>query len=97
MATATANFAREVDRELLEGWVNLSGDEFEGWATNVCGWEVDAKKVVIPLNSQNEAKPVVSRENVKFDRKLSCMPGLKIANWGLEFSRVVKRAYEQPV
>lgn len=67
---ATAQAAREMDRKVLEGWINLEGDDFEAFVRNVCQWTIeDGDKVVIPVNNDNEAKTTVTRENVKFDRK----------------------------
>ncbi|KAF8444298.1 armadillo-type protein [Terfezia claveryi] len=81
IAMATAQAAREVDRKVLEGWINMEGEDFEGFVREVCQWTIgDGDKVIIPVNNDNEAKTTVTRENVKFD----------------QFSRLVKRAYEQP-
>ncbi|KAF3934261.1 hypothetical protein ABW19_dt0200582 [Dactylella cylindrospora] len=80
VAGVTAASMREVSRELFEGWVNLSDDKFETFVTETLGWAIDGDAVVIPLNKDNEAKPTVTRETVKFD----------------QFSRVIRRAYEQP-
>ena len=76
IAMATAQAAREVDRKVLEGWINMEGEEFEGFVREVCQWTIeDGDRVVIPVNNDNEAKTTVTRENVKFDRKL--LLGLK--------------------
>ncbi|KAF8465946.1 armadillo-type protein [Kalaharituber pfeilii] len=81
IAMATAQAAREIDRKVLEGWINLEGEDFEAFVRNVCQWTIDEDGIVhIPVNNDNEAKTTVTRENVKFD----------------QFSRLVKRAYEQP-
>ena len=56
-------------RNILEGWLNASGSEFEHFVGTVCGWNVEGSKVKIPLNKENEAKGTVVTENVKFDRK----------------------------
>ena len=66
---ATAQAAREIDRKVLEGWINLEGEEFEAFVRNVCQWSIEDVKVLIPVNNDNEAKTTVTRENVKFDRK----------------------------
>ncbi|GAB7351336.1 hypothetical protein MBLNU459_g2026t1 [Dothideomycetes sp. NU459] len=50
------------------------------FVTEVCGWTIEGSTVNIPLNKENEARGTVVRENVKFD----------------QFSRMIKRAYEQP-
>jgi len=81
IAMATAQAAREVDRKVLEGWINLEGEDFEAFVRNVCQWSIEnGDTVVIPVNNDNEAKTTVTRETVKFD----------------QFSRLIKRAYEQP-
>lgn len=72
IAMATAQAAREIDRKVLEGWINLEGEDFEAFVRNVCQWSVeDGERIVIPVNHDNEAKTTVTRENVKFDRKSS--------------------------
>lgn len=70
IAMATAQAAREVDRKVLEGWINLEGEDFEAFVRNVCQWSIEnGDTVVIPVNNDNEAKTTVTRETVKFDRK----------------------------
>ncbi|KAI9699873.1 MAG: hypothetical protein M1820_007048 [Bogoriella megaspora] len=81
IAAVVSQSFTSVERGLLEGWLNLSGEGFRGFVEGVCGWKVQGEEVRVPLNKENEAKGVVVRENVKFD----------------QFSRVIKRAYEQPV
>lgn len=51
--------------------VGLSGQQFEHFVGEVCGWGVDSTRgmVVVPVNKENEAKGTVVREEVKFDRK----------------------------
>ncbi|KAF2661483.1 ARM repeat-containing protein [Lophiostoma macrostomum CBS 122681] len=80
IAVTVSQAIREVDRSILESWLNLQGKEFEHFVGSVCGWNVDGAKIKVPLNKENEAKGTVVRENVKFD----------------QFARVIKRAYEQP-
>ncbi|OCK77249.1 ARM repeat-containing protein [Lepidopterella palustris CBS 459.81] len=80
IAVTVSQAVREVDRTILESWINLQGAEFEHFVGSVCGWEIDGRKIRVPLNKENEAKGTVVRENVKFD----------------QFSRLIKRAYEQP-
>ncbi|KAJ9655676.1 hypothetical protein H2201_008756 [Coniosporium apollinis] len=80
IAVTVSQAVREVDRSVLEGWLNLSGQEFEHFVGEVCGWSVDGSTVKVPLNKENEAKGTVVRENVKFE----------------QFSRLIRRAYEQP-
>jgi len=75
---------REVERGVLESWLNLRGGAFEAFVGGVCGWGVDDSEgggvVRVPVNKENEAKGTVVREEVRFE----------------QFSRVVRRAYEQP-
>ncbi|KAJ5020793.1 armadillo-type protein [Bipolaris maydis] len=80
IAATVSQAIREVDRSILESWLNLSGSEFDHFVGSVCGWNVDGAKIKVPINKDNEAKGTVVRENVKFD----------------QFARVIKRAYEQP-
>ncbi len=81
IAVAVGQCCREVEREVLEGWLNLSGGEFARFVGEVCGWGIGAEGVVrVPVNKENEAKGTVVREEVRFD----------------QFSRVVRRAWEQP-
>ena len=80
IAATVSQAVREVERSILESWLNCQGKEFEHFVGTVCGWNVDGNKIKIPINKDNEAKGTVVRENVKFD----------------QFSRIVRRAYEQP-
>ncbi|KAI9777688.1 MAG: hypothetical protein M1839_008607 [Geoglossum umbratile] len=85
IAVTVSQAVREIERSVLEGWLSLQGAEFERFVREVCGWEVGVDEegvgvVKVPLNKENEAKGTVVRENVKFD----------------QFSRMIKRAYEQP-
>lgn len=73
IATTVSQAVREVDQSILESWLNLSGNEFERFVGNDCGWTIEDGKVKVPINKDNEAKGTVVRENVKFDRK-SCSP-----------------------
>ena len=73
IAVTVSQAVREVERSILESWLNLHGGEFEHFVGTVCGWEIDGRKIRVPLNKENEAKGTVVRENVKFDRKLSCL------------------------
>ena len=80
IAVVVSQCMQEVQREVLEGWLNISASKFDGFVREVCGWKVDGKRVMIPLNKENEARGTVVRENVKFEH----------------FGRMIKRAYEQP-
>ena len=62
---------REIERSILESWLNIQGKEFDQFVGGVCGWTIEGDKIKIPLNKENEAKGTVIRENVKFDRKSS--------------------------
>jgi len=79
-AVVISQTMQSVERTVLESWLNLNGEAFEKFVKEVCGWRVEGSSVVIPLNKENEARGTVVRENVKFD----------------QFSRMIKRAYEQP-
>lgn len=97
IAATVSQAVREVDRSILESWLNLQGNEFEHFVGSVCGWSIEDAKIKVPINKDNEAKGTVVRENVKFDR--TCTEAAKSvadANISAEFARVIKRAYEQP-
>jgi len=80
IAVEVGKCVREISRAVLEDWLNIKGGEFDNFMSKVCGWDVEGSTVKVPLNKENEAKGTVVRENVKFD----------------QFSRLIKRAYEQP-
>jgi len=80
IAVVVSQCMQEVGRSVLEGWLNVSGEKFDKFVKDVCGWTIEGDKVKVPLNKENEARSVVQRETVKFD----------------QFSRMIKRAYEQP-
>lgn len=82
IAVVVSQCMQSVDRDILEGWLNIDGAKFEGFVRDVCGWSIDGSngKVKVPLNKENEARGTVVRENVKFD----------------QFGRMIRRAYEQP-
>lgn len=80
IAVVVSQCMQEIGRDVLESWLNFRGEKFEHFVKDVCGWKIDGQKVQVPLNKENEARSVVQRETVKFD----------------QFSRMVKRAYEQP-
>lgn len=58
----------------------MQGEALIKFVTGVCGWEIEGNVTKIPLNKENEAKSTTVRENVKME----------------QFSRVIRRAYEQP-
>lgn len=70
--------ARKVPVTVLEEWSNLSGNRFQEWVTKSLGWSIDGQTVVIPANKENEAKPVVTSETLRFE----------------QLGRLIKRAYE---
>lgn len=81
IAFLVGNACREVKREVLEGWLNLRGDNFEGFVAEILGWGIDDEHggiVRVPGNKENEAKGVVQREEVRFE----------------QFGRVVGRGFE---
>lgn len=70
IAATVSQAMREVDRTILEDWLDLRGDAFDKFVGDVCGWNVERSGTVsVPPNKENEAKGTVVRENVKFDRK----------------------------
>lgn len=71
IAATVSQSVREVQRNVLEGWLELRGEAFGKFVGDVCGWKVEGETVKVPLNKENEAKGMVVRENVKFDRELS--------------------------
>jgi len=79
IVVAVSQTWREIQKEVLEEWLNLGGSEF-GHLMAVVGFKVDGDVVKVPLNKENEAKGTVIREVVKVD----------------QFSRLIRRAYEQP-
>ena len=78
---------REVDRSLLEGWLQLRGPDFERFVIDICGWGIDKAAqpnqaiIRIPVNKENEAKGSVVRENVHFDRTYPCFPDDRYAEF----------------
>jgi translation initiation factor 3 subunit K len=98
IAATVSQAVREVDRSVLELWLNLEGSDFEHFVGSVCGWTIDSAKIKVPMNKDNEAKGTVVRENVKFDRKCYSEDDILYCLLidAAEFARVIKRAYEQP-
>lgn len=73
IAATVSQAVREVERPILEDWLDLRGNEFQKFVGDVCGWSVEGGTVKVPMNKENEAKGTVVRENVKFDREfVSC-------------------------
>jgi translation initiation factor 3 subunit K len=71
---------REIQKSVLEDWLNLKGAELDEFLKKICSWEIKGDIVAIPPNRDNKAEGTVVRENVKFE----------------QFSRLIRRAYEQP-
>lgn len=80
IAQTISQSVREIDRQVFESWMGTTGDAFDKFIRDVCGWTIDGTVVKIPLNKENEAKGSVVSENVKIE----------------QFSRVIRRAYEAP-
>jgi len=80
IALTISQSVRGIDRSVLESWLGLQGETFNKFVNGVCGWEIEENVVKVPLNKENEAKGTIVRENVKME----------------QFSRVIRRAYEQP-
>ena len=68
IAVTVSQAVREVERNVLEGWLNLRGGAFDKFVRDVCGWAIEDEMVKVPLNKDNEAKGTVVRENVQFPR-----------------------------
>lgn len=73
IAATVGQSCREVERKVLEGWLKLSGEDFERFVDDICGWGIDGGNVLVPPNKENEAKGTVVRENVQFDRESSSL------------------------
>lgn len=70
IAMAVAQAFREISRDILESYLNATGEFFDGFVKNICQWTLDGDKVKIPLNKENEAITTVTREVVKIERML---------------------------
>lgn len=71
IAFVLSQAVREIQRSVLEGWLNLRGRELEHFVKEVCGWKIEGNDIKVPPNKDNKAEGTVVRENVKFDRKYS--------------------------
>lgn len=73
---------REIDLDVLSGWLDLRGDQLVKFCQGACGWRVDAARKVaeVPPNAENEAKSEVRGEKVSVDM----------------FGRVFRRGFESP-
>lgn len=80
IAVEISKCVREIQKSVLEDWLNLKGAELDEFLKKICSWEVKGDMVVVPTNRDNKAEGTVVRENVKFE----------------QFGRLIRRAYEQP-
>lgn len=68
IARTVALCMTRIKREVLEKWVNLSGEGLEDWVTNHTGWTLDGEMVVVPPNGENvAASGGVKGENLKWE------------------------------
>jgi translation initiation factor 3 subunit K len=70
IAVQTTMVAREVNREVIQGWLNVPVTEDLPSIVERYGWTIDGDIVKIPTNKENEAKTTVFREIVTFNREL---------------------------
>lgn len=71
---------REVQLDVLAGWLGLEGNEAaEKYVNETCGWKVEGDKVLVPRNAENEAKKAEIREDVNVEM----------------FARVIRRSWEE--
>jgi len=80
IATEISKCVRDIQKPVLADWLRLKGAELDVFLQKVCSWEVSGNVVTVPPNRDNKAEGTVVRENVKFE----------------QFSRLIRRAYEQP-
>ena len=71
---------REIDLQVLSGWLDLRSDALTKFCQTACGWKISGQEVEIPANAENEAKSEVKGERVGVDM----------------FGRVFRRGYEAP-
>lgn len=71
---------REIDLNVLSGWLDLRGEQLSKFVTTACGWSVDGEKVKIPSNTENEARSEVKGEHLSIQ----------------SFGRVLRRGLEAP-
>jgi translation initiation factor 3 subunit K len=97
VVVAVSQAGRKISRSTLESWLNLKGKDFEHFINTVAGFKIDGDSVIVPRNKENEAKSTVVSEKVTLERKFILLLFKRHANHEFtEFSRVIKRAYEQP-
>jgi len=68
-----------IDLSVLSPWLNREGTGLEEWIASSTNWEIDGDSVKIPLNKDNDVRPVITREAVKLE----------------QLNKLLKRAYEQ--
>ena len=77
IAVTVGQSCRELERGVLESWLQSHGQDFERFIIEICGWGIGniaggrGGIVSIPVNKENEAKGTVVRENVNFEREFS--------------------------
>ena len=97
IALQTSMIAREMGRELVQGWLNVSAEELPAYCQRY-DWAIDGGLVTVPLNKENEAKTTVFRESVSFSRKsLSRYTMGIVLIRRTEFHNVIRRGFEQTV
>ena len=80
IAVIVGQTCRELACSVLGNWLQLHGNEFEPFITNVCGWTINGSTedhggmVLIPATKENEAKGTVVRENINFERGYKIRP-----------------------
>lgn len=79
IAVTVSQTVREVERSVLESWLGMQGETLDKFVKETCGWSIDGTTIKVPMNKENEAKGTMVRENVEID----------------QFSRIVRRAFEQ--
>ncbi|KAH8668417.1 armadillo-type protein [Xylariales sp. PMI_506] len=79
IAGLVSHASREVDINVLAGWLGLDESAARKFVTETAGWKIEGDVVKIPRNAENEAKKTEVREDVNVDM----------------FSRVVRRAWEE--
>lgn len=68
IARTVALCMTKVKRDILEKWVNLTGESFESWLTSQTGWTLDGETIGIPPNEANIATTgSVKGENLKWE------------------------------
>lgn len=76
--------SRQIAVNVLKEWLNITNDQkFKQFVENEMNWSFtkNGESVAIPLNKDNDTKPVITNETVKFE----------------QLTRLIKHAYEQNV